>query len=275
MAILEATWRGASRLVDASKVRRIGALYVAEARVREMSKWPAAIITQSFANPLLYLTAVGIGIGSLIDTKVDGVSYLVFLAPALLASAAIQSAGDETMFPTLEGFKWRKTFFATNATPMTPKQIVHGVLLAAMVRTLFAIIAYYLILLAFGAAPNATSLLAIPSALIAGAAFGVCLMAATAYAMNDDGFMNVVGRFIVTPMFLFSGTYYPLDSMPVYLQPIGWISPLWHATEIGRFFTYGSDVPPLLLLVHFVYFVVIFSVGLFFCYRKFSKRLGS
>lgn len=274
MSVLETTWRGASAIVDAARVARVGAWYVVESRLREMSKWPLAILTQSFLNPVLYLTAVGIGIGSLVDTDIDGVSYLTFLAPALLAAAAIQAASDEVVFPTLEGFKWRKTFFATNATPLTPGQIANGVLFAAMFRVLLASGAYFIVLALFGAATEPTSWLSIPAAMLAGFSFGSVMLAVTAYVYNDDQFMNILGRFVITPLFLFSGTYYPLESMPIYLQPIGWVSPLWHAVEIGRFLTYGAPVSTTMLLVHIGYFVITSAAGLYFAHKKFFERLG-
>ena len=199
----------------------------------------------------------------------------MFLAPALLAAAAVESAGDEVLFPTLEGFKWRKSFFAMNSTPLTPPQIAHGVLFAAMARVLLASVAYFIVLVLFGAATEPTSLLAIPVALLAGFSFGSIMLAVTAYVYNDDQFISIVGRFVVTPLFLFSGTYYPLESMPLLLQPIGWISPLWHAVEVGRFLTYGAPLSAGMLVVHLSYFVVVSAVALHFARRKFADRLGA
>ena len=90
------------------KVSTIGFWYVVEARLRNMLKWTRIIIFVAIANPILYLVSIGIGVGSLIDgnSPVDGVNYLTFLAPALLAAAAIQGMLDEVIFPTFQGFKW-------------------------------------------------------------------------------------------------------------------------------------------------------------------------
>src|ERR1019366_1061092 len=149
---------------------------------------------------------------------VDGVKYLTFLAPALLSTAAIQNALEEIVFPTLEGFKWNKNFFAMNATPISGKQIANGVLLNAMIRTFFSVTIYGVIVYLFGGFTSARGWLAIPIALGAGAAFGAFIMGVTAWAKNDDTFFMVLGRFVMMPLFLFSGTFYQLSSMPFYLR---------------------------------------------------------
>jgi len=126
------TRQGSLKIVDAARVAARGALFVTEARLRTMLKWIWLILSIAIANPVLYLVSIGLGLGSYIDKNtgamgVDGVSYLTFLAPALLATAAIQGAMDETIYPTLEGFKWNKTFFSMNATPLSGNQIAMGV----------------------------------------------------------------------------------------------------------------------------------------------------
>ena len=109
------TRHGSLKIVNTAKVAARGALFVTEARLRNMLKWVWLIFAIAIANPVLYLVSIGLGLGSYIDQNtgamgVDGVSYLTFLAPALLATAAIQGAMDESVYPTLEGFKWDKIF---------------------------------------------------------------------------------------------------------------------------------------------------------------------
>ena len=106
------------------KVAVGGSRFVLEARIANMKKFLGIIISYSLLNPLLYLLAIGAGVGTLINRSsggIDGVPYLVFLAPALLANAAIQGSLDETIFPTLSGFLWNKTFFGMNSTPLDRK----------------------------------------------------------------------------------------------------------------------------------------------------------
>jgi lipooligosaccharide transport system permease protein len=278
MSVLTMAWQGASKRVNLATVLRFGALFVAETRLRNMAKWRGSIIGTSIGNPVIYLAAIGIGVGSLVDANsggngIDGVPYLVFLAPALLATAAIQATMDETMFPTLQGFKWEKNFFAMHATPLQPRQIADGVLLGALNRTTFTVVTYSLILLAFGALGDANAWLMIPAAILAGAAWGALMMAITTFIIEDDGYLAIIGRFVIAPMFLFSGTFYPLSQMPFFLQWIGWISPLWHATEIGRFFSYGYSVEPWLLAVHFTYLALMLIGGMALARHRFERRL--
>lgn len=258
------------------KVSTTGFWYVVEARLRNMLKWTRIIIFVAIANPVLYLISIGIGVGSLIDgnSPVDGVNYLTFLAPALLASAAIQGMLDEVIFPTFQGFKWYKNFFAMNATPLTGRDIAGGVFFSALIRTFFTVTVYTITLYFFGALKSSKALLVVPTAILAGAGFGALILALAARAKSDDLFMMITGRFIMMPLFLFSGTFYPLEQMPVFLQWIGWISPLWHATDLGRLLTYGSDVSVEMVIVHLAYMLVMLVVGLYFAFRNYSKRLA-
>jgi lipooligosaccharide transport system permease protein len=167
--------QGSLNLVDAARVESRGALYVAQARIRQMMKWIWLILGIAVANPVLYLISVGIGLGGLIDESVgpagiDGVKYLTFLAPALLATAAIQGAIDESVFPTLEGFNWWKNFFGMNATRISGNQIATGVFLASFVRVVGTVVIYWFVMLAFGALESSKAWLAIPTAVMAGAA---------------------------------------------------------------------------------------------------------
>ena len=270
---------GAKQLVDSNRVSKFGAVYVAEYRIRNMFKWWSAIVAFGIGNPVLYLTSVGLGIGSLVDANmgsngVNGVSYLLFLAPALLASAAIQSGMDEVTFPVLAGFIWEKTFFAMNATAITGRQIASGVQLAAFARTTFATLVYWIVLVAFGVAPISSIFTLVPAAIFAGTAFASLMLAVAAYVKDDDGYFALIGRFVIAPMFLFSGTFYPLDLLPSGLQIVGWISPLWHATEIGRQLTYGIGLSTTTMLMHFAYLSLLFLIGAAFGGKKIAARLA-
>lgn len=272
------TRKGSSQLVDTAKVQARGAFYVAEARVRIMLKWIWLILGHAIANPILYLISVGIGLGGLIDKSVgpagiDGVKYLTFLAPALLAQAAIQGAMDETVYPTIEGFKWHKTFFSMNSTPLSGTQISIGVFLAAFLRTIYTVILYFGVMWAFGALDSPKAWLAIPTAIFAGIAFGALMQAVAAKLENENIFFVILGRFIMMPLFLFSGTFFPLTSMPIFLQWIGWISPLWHATELGRSLTYGHAISTTMMWVHFLVLLVMLVSGLYLSARIFTRRL--
>ena len=262
------------------KVPTFGARYILEARLRGMLKFVWIIIAVTILNPLLYLISIGVGVGTLISNNmgphgIDGVSYLTFIAPALLAASAIQSAQDEVVFPTFQGFKWSRIFYGMNATPQTGSSIAGGVFLAAMIRTIFGVAVYSVLLYLFGAMSSPHSFLAIPIAIFSGAAYGAVMLAFAAYTKNEDKFFTIVGRFIVGPMFLFSGTFYPITNMPLAVQVFGWVSPLWHSIELGRYATYGHKISMTMVIVHFTYLLAMLILGLFFAFRQYSRRLES
>ena len=257
------------------KVSRFGSFHVAEARIRNMLKWAGIILFAAVINPTLYLVSIGIGVGSLIDANngVNGVNYLTFLAPALLASAAIQGSSDEVIFPVMDGFKWNRTFFGMRSTPLTARQISLGIFLAAMARAIVSIVIYWIVLYFFGALESSTAWLAMPAALLAGASMAAVMLALAARIENENFFFTLVGRFIMIPMFLFSGTFYPLTQMPVFLQFFGWISPLWHASELGRYLTYDYPLSGLQVSMHVAVLTSMVVIGLFLSARVFAKRL--
>ena len=273
------TRQGSLKIVDAAKVAARGSIFVAEARLRTMMKWIWLIIGLAIANPVLYLVSIGLGVGAYIDKNtggmgVDGVSYITFLAPALLATAAIQGAIDESVYPTLEGFKWNKIFFSMNSTPLSGNHIAMGVFLNSLIRVTFTAIIYWLVMLAFGVLESPRAWMAIFTAIMAGAAFGAMMQALAGMLENEDIFFTVLQRFVIMPLFLFSGTFYPLTNMPIYLQWIGWISPLWHATELGRWLTYGHEISSLMLYTHFIFLNSLLLIGIIASRRIFTRRLG-
>jgi lipooligosaccharide transport system permease protein len=273
------TRQGSLKIVDAAKVAARGSIFVAEARLRTMMKWIWLIIGLAIANPVLYLVSIGLGVGAYIDKNtggmgVDGVSYITFLAPALLATAAIQGAIDESVYPTLEGFKWNKIFFSMNSTPLSGNHIAMGVFLNSLIRVIFTAIIYWFVMLAFGVLESPRAWLAIFTAVMAGAAFGALMQALAGMLENEDIFFTVLQRFVIMPLFLFSGTFYPLTNMPIFLQWIGWISPLWHATELGRWLTYGHEISTLMLYTHFIFLNSLLLIGIIASRRIFTRRLG-
>jgi lipooligosaccharide transport system permease protein len=265
--------------ISYNKISRWGFIYVVEYRVKNMLKWWTSILAFGLGNPLLYVASVGLGIGTLVDANlgdsgIEGVRYLVFIAPALLATAAIQSAMDETAFPTLHGFVWEKIFFAMNATALTGRQIATGILFSSMIRTTFIVSTYWIVLVGFGVLDFRNDWIVIPAALFAGIAWGSVILAMTSFVEQDDGFFAIVNRFLITPMFLFSGTFYPLDLLPNFLQWFGWLSPLWHSAEFGRFLTFNYAIETPLLIWHFCYLAILGLIGWYIAGRQFERRLA-
>jgi len=261
------------------KGRRWGWWYVCEHRLLTMRAYLWSLIMGSVANPVFYLVSLGVGLGALVDAGtgskgIGGVPYVTFVGPALLASAAVTAGFEEMSFPVVGGFKWSREFWAMNATTVSPAQIVNGVILAALFRIVFTVMIFLGILMAFGAVPSAWGILALPAAILCGLAMGAPVMAFAASLENDDGWFAMINRFVIAPLFLFSGTFYPLETLPAALQAIGWVSPLWHATELGRMAVYDLPVAPWLAVVHVVYPAALVVTGLFFTYRTFVRRLG-
>ncbi|MDM7830166.1 ABC transporter permease [Cellulomonas edaphi] len=269
----------ASALQAAERPQRFGALYIAEHQLRAMRAYGWTIVVSSVGSPLVYLLGIGLGLAAFIDQPVASgpagpVDYVWFVAPALLVAAAVGVATEEFTYVVMAGFRWRRIFWGMNASPVSPEQICSGLVLSVAARMLFTTAVYYALVVAFGAVGNPWAGLAMPFVgLLAGLAFGLPLLAYSATLTEDGGQFAVVQRFIFTPLFLFSGTFYPLDSVPVGLQWIGWISPLWHASELGRQLSYGSTPGGWPWVAHLAVLLVMAGVGWVLARRTFVRRL--
>ena len=276
MSALETRTDAQAAIAAAARPRRWGFWYVAEHRFRVMRSYTGTVVVAGIGSPLLYLYALGVGLATIVDasgTTIGGVSYLVFVAPALLASAGITAATEEFSYPVFLGYKWNPTFTGIHSSPITPHQIVDGVIVSVVVRLTVNMVLFYLLMLVFGAVPSATGFLAILAGLLGGLAFGKILMSYTSTLEDDTGQIAMVMRFIVLPMTLFSGTFFPLAQFPLWLQWIGWISPLWHSTELARVATYGYAEPVWLTAVHVLVLVGLAMLGWVLSRRIAVRRL--
>jgi lipooligosaccharide transport system permease protein len=265
--------------------RARGSWYVTEHMVRAMRAYGWTIIVGALGQPILYLLGLAVGLAALIAEPIqDGgqdVPYLLFVAPALLMTAAIAVASEEFTYPVMAGFKWRRYFYGFNASPLSSGQIANGVVMGASARMLVAVGAYcgfiwiFFAVLYPGQTSQALGWLSIPIGVLAGLAFGVPLMAYAGSIEDDKGQFALVQRFLFMPMFLFSGTFYPLAVLPLWLQWIGWVSPLWHASELGRVVTYGKPVDPAMIVLHSAYLIVLTVGGLILARRIFTRRLST
>lgn len=258
--------------------RRYGAWYVTEHNLRRLKNYGGTIVATVFGTPLLYLFAFGVGVATLMTGNAgpgaeDGVSYLTFVAPALLCAAAITVASEEFTYTIMMGYKWNPIFIGMNAAPLSARQIVDGVILFVVLRMTVTTGVYYGIMLLFGAVPSALGWVAVLIGVLTGLAFGTPLMAYSTTLTEDRGQFALIMRFIVLPMTLFSGTMFPLDTLPLYLQWIGWLSPLWHGSELARQFAYGATEPIWLTVIHVGYLVALAVVGWRLTVRFASRRL--
>ncbi|WP_237565528.1 ABC transporter permease [Ornithinimicrobium cavernae] len=277
---LAASGRVPPPAVMAARARRWGWWYYVEYWLRTARAWFQSILIYMVGEPLLYLIALGVGLGTLVDNgvgTVDGVPYLVFVAPALLISTVVMSTGGELTYPVMAGFKWDRLYYGPHATPVSPAQIATGHFTGVMLRFTVQATIFWGIMRAFGAAPRGVliSALVIPIGVLSAAAFGSVLQA-YASTLQDEGYQFAfVQRFVIMPMFLFAGTFFPLSSMPVYLHWIGWISPVWHGTQLARQVTYGAVEPLWLTVLHVLVLGGLTAAGLLWARHNYTRRMAS
>jgi lipooligosaccharide transport system permease protein len=247
------------------------ALRVVEANARTYRRvWKGSVVT-AFVNPVLFLLAMGQGLGTLVEEGVGAVRYIEFLAPGLLAATAMQTAATEATWPVMAGMKWQKTYHATLATPVRVADLVAGNLTWIGVRIVMACAAFALVAGALGAAPLGRMLLVVPVGVLTGMAFAAPLIAFTAAAKNENRLSSVF-RFAIVPMFLFSGTFFPIEQLPGWLQPVAYLTPLWHGVELCR--SVAVDVATRLpVVVHIAYLSLWIGAGWLVAIGTFRKKL--
>ena len=228
-------------------------------------------VTTSFLYPVLYLSAMGLGLGSLITHPVDGVRYLDFLAPGLLAATAMQIGGNEAMYPVMAAIKWLRTYFAMLATPLTVIDVLVGHLAWIALRLFMVTSIYLAVMAAFGTVHSALAILAIPVGILTGLAFAAPIAGFAAAQQNDMGF-SAIYRFGLIPLFLFSGTFFPIAQLPGWLHPVAEATPLYHGVALCRALTLGH-VGLAAAGAHLAYLVILTAVGFVVAQRTYRRRL--
>jgi len=250
---------------------------VIEHRALQYRRTFRASIFGSFVNPVMFLAAMGVGLGAYVDRSstdaLGGSTYLQFLAPGLLAATVMQSAAFESTYPIMDGLLWKRIFQAMVATPIGPRDVALGNLLWIAARlTLIAVIFTFVIVL-FGAARSPLVVLAIPVAVLTGMAFAAPIVAFAATQRTPDNF-NAIFRFGITPLFLLSGTFFPLEGLPDGLRLIAWLSPLWHGVSLSRALALGTAFEdPLLAGAHLAVLVAVVLAGSVAAIRLIERRL--
>jgi lipooligosaccharide transport system permease protein len=235
--------------------------------------WRGTVGT-SLVNPLLYLAALGVGLGQIVDESSNapaGVPYLDFIAPGLLAAAAMQTATTESSWPVMGAIKWTRTYFAMTATPLTERDVLIGHQLFVVTRVLTSATAYLLVVTLFGAVNSWLGLLAIPVAVLIGTAHSMPMAAYAASRENDHSFPPIY-RFVIVPMFLFSGTFFPVTQMPLAFELLAYVTPIWHGVELCRGLTLGT-IELLPALGHTAYLLAWTIGGLVLARRTYRRRL--
>ena len=236
--------------------------------------WRGTIFS-SVVNPVLYLGAMGLGLGKLVDAhgtaSLGGVSYLAFLAPGLLAAGGMQTAIGESAYPILASIKWLKTYQAAISTPLRPIDLFRGHLLFTTLRLFMNATVFLAVMVAFGAVKSAWAIAAVPAAVLTGLAFAAPIEA-YAVTREKDGSFALIFRFGVIPLFLFSGTFFPVTQLPAVIRPLAYITPLWHGVALCRSLSLGT-AQLLPSTGHVAYLVAVTAIGVWAGGLTYRRRL--
>jgi lipooligosaccharide transport system permease protein len=235
--------------------------------------WRGNVVT-SVVSPVVYLLALGVGLGVFVDRSANlpnGVSYLEFVAPGLMAATAMQISSFEASWPVLSAIKWDRQYHAMLATPLRIRDVILGHQAYFAFRLILTATVYFVVIAAFGAVESPLGVLAIPVTVLVGLAFTAPLAAWAAHTQTEVSFVAIF-RFVILPMFLFSGTFFPISSLPAPLEVLAWFTPLWHGVTLCRDLTLG-DVSPL-DLAHVAYLLAFIAVGLVAARYTYTRRLS-
>ncbi len=233
------------------------------------------IIVSGAFEPIFYLVGLGLGLGAIVETVPlsDGreIPYAAFVAPALLATAAMNGAVFETIFNVFFKLNYAKTYDGVLATPMGITEIAIGEMLWALMRSVLYAVAMFVIMVLMGLVLSPLGVLMVPAALLVAAAFAAAGLAGTSYLRTVNDFDIPLGL-VVMPMFLFSGTFFPIEGvLPDWLFTIITLTPLYHGIELIRGLSTG--LVGVQQLVSFVYLVVFFVVCMWIAMRQMERKL--
>lgn len=230
-------------------------------------------LVSGFFEPLFYLLGIGFGLGALVGTLPgpDGqqIPYQLFVAPALMATSAMNGAIYDSTFNVYFKLNFQRTYEGVLATPMGIVDVAVGEIAWALIRGTLYAIGFIAVMFALGLVVSPWAILAIPAAMLIGFAFAAVGMAATTYMRKIQDFDLLA--LVQVPLFLFSATFFPLSTYPVELQTIVQLTPLYHGVQLIRSLTLGSVGPE--LLVHVAYLCVMGAIGFAICSRRLGKLL--
>jgi lipooligosaccharide transport system permease protein len=231
-------------------------------------------VTVSFVNPVFFLVSIGFLLVTLVDRSdpdLGGLSYLQFVAPGLLATTAMQTASSVTTYPVIAGIKWLRTWHAVIATPVRVSELIAGVLAWTGVRIAIAVSIFAAVAAVGGGFASPLAVLAPFAALLCGVAFGALLAGITARVENPQ-WLAAIFRFGLVPLFLFSGTFFPVSQLPDWVEPLAWATPLWHGVELCRDLASGSVALDATVL-HVGYLVALLAAGTMLAVRSTATKL--
>jgi len=239
--------------------------------------WRGSILS-TFVYPTLYLASMGIGLGGLVNRHVGthalslgGVSYLRFVTPGILVASAMQIGINEASWPVMSAIRWQRSYLAQCATPLRVIDVFIGHLAWIALRLLFACAIFVGISAGFGAVQSPLSLLEIVAATLLGLAFATPMAALAALLRGDEAF-STINRLLIVPLFLFSGTFFPIAQLPGQIQFVAELTPLYHGVALCRSLA-GGHLLVWSNLVHLAYLLVLSILGVVIGRRTYSRRL--
>jgi lipooligosaccharide transport system permease protein len=232
------------------------------------------VIVSGFFEPLFYLLGIGYGLGTIVGTLTldDGriITYAAFVAPALLAQSSLNGAISETIFNVFFKLNFEKVYEAILATPLGITDIALGELMWALIRATIYAAAFIAVMLAMGLLISPWAILALPATLLASVAFCCAGLATTTYLRTVQDFDLPFGL-VIMPMFLFSGTFFPISIYPPVIQVIVQLTPLYHAVQMLRGLTLG--VVDWTMLIHVGYLLGFAAIGMVIARRRMATKL--
>jgi lipooligosaccharide transport system permease protein len=232
--------------------------------------WRSSVVS-SFVLPLLTMLGFGVGVGAYVTGGVEGAPYLDWMVPGLIASTAVQVAIGDATWPVVASFDWNKRYFAQAAAPPRVRDILDGNLLFVVVRVLLTAGAFLAIAAAFGTLHSWLALTTVPVAALVGLAVATPSFAYAA-SISSDSYLAILFRVGMIPMTLFSGVFFPVESLPAALEWIAYAFPLWHAVDLSRAATLGV-APAWPAVLHVLYLALWAAVGRWLALRRFTRRL--
>lgn len=231
------------------------------------------VLFSGFFEPLFYLLGMGYGLGALIGTVAgpngEQIEYGLFLAPALLASAAMNGAIYDSTYNVFFKLRYDKTYDAVLATPLGVDDVALGEVSWALLRGTLYAVGFLAVMAILGLVASPFAVLVLPAAMLVGFAFAAVGMAATTFmrTWTDFDFIAIV----TLPLFLFSATFFPITTYPEALRVVVQLSPLYHGVDLIRSLTVGAIGP--VLLVHVAYLSVMGIIGLIVASRRLDRLL--
>lgn len=245
-----------------------------EYRLRQYRRGWQGTIVISVLNPLLFLVAIGAGLGKLIspDTAVlGGVPYLAFFAPGMLAAASMQNGIIESVFSVSMSRMRTGSYRVAISTPLQPVDILLGHTLFMAMKVAIGAAAFMVVMVAMGAAQSPLVVLALPAALLTGLAFATPVTA-WAITLDDPGRAGDLFKWVVMPLYLFSGTFFAIGQLPPWVQAVAQATPLWHGVELCRSLSLGTATWSG-SAVHVGYLLTLTGLGLFLARRNYRRHL--